>query len=139
MNYLHNMIRVQNLDSALYFFINKLGRKVVIVKEVPKGEFTFVFLGADGNNSQPELTYKWDRVISYRCGNNFGHVASSVENIYEFCEMLENKGVTTLRSPRNRNMSFIRSPDQISIELLQQCEPLPFQEPWAYMENKGKW
>jgi len=139
MKYLHTMIRVQNLDSALEFFIDKLGMKEVRRKEVPEGEFTLVFLAADDNESQLELTYNWAHNEPYSGGDNFGHVAYSVENIYEYCEKLEKKGVTILRPPRDGKMAFIRSPDQISIELLQQGDPLPIQEPWSSMKNCGKW
>ena len=97
-----------------------------------------VFLGADENNFQLELTYNWDKAVPFNCGENFGHVAYSVENIYEYCEMLEKIGVTILRPPRDGKMALIRSPDQISIEFLQQGEPLPIQEPWTSMENKGE-
>ena len=139
MKYLHTMIRVQNLDSALDFFIDKLGMKEVRRKEVPEGKFTLVFLAADDNESKLELTYNWDQNEPYSCGDNFGHVAYSVENIYDYCEKLEKKGVTILRPPRDGKMAFIRSPDQISIELLQQGDPLPIQEPWSSMKNRGKW
>ena len=139
MKYLHTMIRVQNLDSALDFFIDKLGMKEVRRKEVPEGKFTLVFLAADDNESQLELTYNWDQNGPYSGGDNFGHVAYSVENIYNYCDKLEKKGVTILRPPRDGKMAFIRSPDQISIELLQQGDPLPIQEPWSSMKNCGKW
>ncbi len=139
MKYLHTMIRVQNLDSALDFFIDKLGMKEVRRKEVPEGKFTLVFLAADDNESQLELTYNWYQNEPYSGGDNFGHVAYSVENIYDYCEKLEKKGVTILRPPGDGKMAFIRSPDQISIELLQQGDPLPIQEPWSSMKNRGKW
>jgi len=139
MKYLHTMIRVQNLDSTLDFFIDKLGMKEVRRKEVPEGKFTLVFLAADDNESQLELTYNWGQNEPYSGGDNFGHVAYSVENIYDYCEKLEKKGVTILRPPRDGKMAFIRSPDQISIELLQQGDPLPIQEPWSSMKNRGKW
>ena len=127
MKYLHTMIRVQNLDLALDFFIDKLGMKEVRRKEVPEGKFTLVFLAADDNESQLELTYNWDHNEPYSGGDNFGHVAYSVENIYDYCDKLEKKGVTILRPPRDGKMAFIRSPDQISIELLQQGDSLPIQ------------
>ena len=113
--------------------------KEVRRKEVPEGEFTLVFLIADDNESQLELTYNWDQNEPYSGGDNFGHVAYSVENIYDYCEKLGKKGVTILRPPRDGKMAFIRSPDQISIELLQQGDPLPIQEPWSSMKNQGKW
>ena len=139
MKYLHTMIRVQNLDTALDFFINKLGMKEVRRKEVPEGEFTLIFLAADENDPPLELTYNWSNNEPYSTGENFGHVAYEVNNIYDYCEKLKNNGVSILRPPRDGKMAFIRSPDQISIELLQQGEPLPIQEPWASMKNHGKW
>ena len=139
MKYLHTMIRVQNLDTALDFFINKLGMKEVRRKEVPEGEFTLIFLAADENDPPLELTYNWGKNEPYSSGENFGHVAYEVNNIYDYCEKLKNNGVSILRPPRDGKMAFIRSPDQISIELLQQGEPLPIQEPWASMKNLGKW
>ncbi len=139
MKYLHTMIRVQNLESALDFFINKLGMMEVRRKEVPEGKFTLVFLAAEENDSQLELTYNWEQSEPYSSGENFGHVAYGVENIYEFCEKLQNKGVPILRPPKDGKMAFIRSPDQISIELLQIGKPLPIREPWASMKNQGKW
>ena len=139
MKYLHTMIRVQNLESALDFFINKLGMMEVRRKEVPEGKFTLVFLAAEENDSQLELTYNWEQSDPYSSGENFGHVAYGVENIYEFCEKLQNKGVPILRPPKDGKMAFIRSPDQISIELLQIGKPLPIREPWVSMKNQGKW
>ena len=139
MKYLHTMIRVQNLDTALDFFINKLGMKEVRRKEVPEGEFTLIFLAAEDNDPPLELTYNWGQSEPYSIGENFGHVAYEVNNIYDYCEKLKNNGVSILRPPRDGKMAFIRSPDQISIELLQQGEPLPIQEPWASMKNQGKW
>ena len=133
------MIRVQNLDTALDFFINKLGMKEVRRKEVPEGEYTLVFVAADENDHPLELTYNWGKAESYSVGDNFGHVAYGVDNIYEFCEKLSRNGVTILRPPRDGRMAFIRSPDQISIELLQNGEALTIKEPWASMKNQGKW
>ena len=133
------MIRVQNLDSALDFFINKLGMKEVRRKEVPEGKYTLVFVAADENDPPLELTYNWGKEEPYIGGNNFGHVAYGVDNIYDFCEKLIRNGVTILRPPRDGRMAFIRSPDQISIELLQNGDALPIIEPWASMKNQGKW
>ena len=133
------MIRVQNLDTALDFFINKLGMKEVRRKEVPEGGFTLVFIAADENDPPLELTYNWGEAEPYSGGNNFGHVAYGVDNIYEFCEKLSRNGVTILRPPRDGRMAFIRSPDQISIELLQNGDALPIKEPWASMKNQGIW
>ena len=139
MKYLHTMIRVQNLDTALDFFINKLGMKEVRRKEVPEGEYTLVFVAADENDPPLELTYNWGESEPYTEGNNFGHVAYGVDNIYDFCEQLIRNGVKILRPPRDGKMAFIRSPDQISIELLQNGDALPIIEPWASMKNQGKW
>ena len=139
MKYLHTMIRVQNLESALNFFINKLGMVEVRRKEVPEGKFTLVFLAANEDEPPLELTYNWEQSEPYSNGENFGHVAYGVENIYDFCEKLQNDGVTLLRPPKDGKMAFIRSPDQVSIELLQIGDPLPIQEPWASMKNQGTW
>ena len=139
MKYLHTMIRVQNLDTALDFFINKLGMKEVSRKEVPEGKYTLVFVAADENDLPLELTYNWGESEAYSGGDNFGHVAYGVDNIYDFCEKLIRNGVTILRPPRDGRMAFIRSPDQISIELLQNGDALPIIEPWASMKNQGKW
>jgi lactoylglutathione lyase len=139
MKYLHTMIRVQNLESALDFFINKLGMVEVRRKEVPEGKFTLVFLAATEDDLPLELTYNWEQSEPYNSGENFGHVAYGVENIYDFCEKLQNDGVTILRPPKDGKMAFIRSPDQVSIELLQIGDPLPILEPWASMKNQGTW
>ena len=139
MKYLHTMIRVQNLESALDFFINKLGMIEVRRREAPEGRFTLVFLATGHGESTIELTYNWDQEEPYTVGRNFGHLAYSVENIYQLCEELQNKGVTILRPPRDGKMAFIRSPDQISVELLQEGDPLPPQEPWLSMPSQGEW
>ena len=139
MKYLHTMIRVQNLESALDFFINKLGMIEVRRREEPEGRFTLVFLATGPGESTIELTYNWDQEEPYTVGRNFGHLAYSVENIYQLCEELQNKGVTILRPPRDGKMAFIRSPDQISVELLQEGDPLPPQEPWLSMPSQGEW
>ena len=133
------MIRVQNLESALDFFINKLGMIEVRRRESPEGRFTLVFLATGPGESTIELTYNWDQEEPYTVGRNFGHLAYSVENIYQLCEELQNKGVTILRPPRDGKMAFIRSPDQISVELLQEGDPLPPQEPWLSMPSQGEW
>lgn len=139
MKYLHTMIRVSNLDESLDFFCDKLGLKELRRRDYEKGRFTLVFLGSDENpESQVELTYNWDPE-SYTEGRNFGHLAYSVENIYDLCNKLMDAGVTINRPPRDGHMAFIRSPDNISIELLQQGDPLPPCEPWLSMENIGKW
>ena len=139
MKYLHTMIRVQNLESALDFFINKLGMIEVRRREAPEGRFTLVFLATGPGESTIELTYNWDQEEPYTVGRNFGHLAYSVENIYQLCEELQNKGVTILRPPRDGKMAFIRSPDQISVELLQEGDPLPPKEPWLSMPSQGEW
>ena len=139
MKYLHTMIRVQNLESALDFFINKLGMMEVRRRAAPEGRFTLVFLATGPGESTIELTYNWDQEEPYTVGRNFGHLAYSVENIYQLCEELQNKGVTILRPPRDGKMAFIRSPDQISVELLQEGDPLPPQEPWLSMPSQGEW
>ena len=139
MKYLHTMIRVQNLESTLDFFINKLGMIEVRRREAPEGRFTLVFLATGPGESTIELTYNWDQEEPYTVGRNFGHLAYSVENIYQLCEELQNKGVTILRPPRDGKMAFIRSPDQISVELLQEGDPLPPQEPWLSMPSQGEW
>ena len=139
MKYLHTMIRVQNLESALDFFINKLGMIEVRRREAPEGRFTLVFLATGPGESTIELTYNWDQEEPYTAGRNFGHLAYSVVNIYKLCEDLQNKGVTILRPPRDGKMAFIRSPDQISVELLQEGDPLPPQEPWLSMPSQGEW
>ena len=139
MKYLHTMIRVQNLERALDFFINKLGMTEVRRKEVPEGEYTLIFLASTEDEPPLELTYNWKQNEPYSNGENFGHIAYGVENIYKFCEKLQNNGVTILRPPKDGKMAFVRSPDQISVELLQIGEPLPIQEPWASMKNQGTW
>ncbi|GAB2190565.1 VOC family protein [Sessilibacter sp. MAH1] len=146
MQFLHTMIRVSNLDTSLDFFCNKLGLVEVRRMESERGRFTLVYLSAPNdlestkNTDAPllELTYNWDPEV-YGEGRNFGHVAYRVENIYEFCQKLLDNGITINRPPRDGHMAFIRSPDNISIELLQKGEPLEIQEPWASMENIGHW
>ncbi len=139
MQYLHTMLRVSNLDASLNFFCNQLGLKELSRKDYPKGEFTLVFLAAPGNESaQVELTYNW-APEQLSGGRNFGHLAYRVENIYALCEHLLTQGVVINRPPRDGHMAFVRSPDGISVELLQAGEPLPPQEPWASMPNTGVW
>jgi lactoylglutathione lyase len=139
MKYLHTMVRVTDLDDSLEFYCNKLGLVEVRRAEVPQGRFTLVFLAAPGDESaQVELTYNWDPQ-EYDGGRNFGHLAYAVENIYESCQRLMDLGVTISRPPRDGHMAFVRSPDGISIELLQSGEALPPLEPWASMENSGSW
>lgn len=139
MKYLHTMLRVKDLDKALDFFVDKLGLVETRRKEVEKGRFTLVFLATAPGEPEIELTYNWDQAEPYSGGRNFGHIAYAVKNIYETCERLERKGVTILRPPRDGYMAFVRSPDQISIELLQEGGALPPQEPWASRQNTGEW
>jgi lactoylglutathione lyase len=139
MRYLHTMVRVTDLEASLYFYRDALGLEVLRTKEVPSGRFTLVFLAAPGDSqAQVELTYNWDSQ-ALQGGRNFGHLAYAVENIYSTCERLQQHGVTILRPPRDGYMAFVRSPDNISVELLQAGQPLPVQEPWASMSNTGQW
>jgi len=135
------MIRVQDLDAALYFFCELLGLKEVRRRESERGRFTLVFLetGLEGDNAQVELTYNWDQEEAYSGGRNFGHLAFAVEDIYELCERLQQGGVRILRPPRDGRMAFVRSPDQISVELLQAGEALAPKEPWQSMPSQGEW
>ncbi len=141
MKYLHTMVRVRDIDASLDFYCNKLGLKEIKRKENEKGRFTLIFLGADNSDDRYallELTYNWDPE-EYTGGRNFGHLAYSVDNIYEVCEKLMKNGVTINRPPRDGHMAFVKSPDGISIEILQVGESLPLQEPWRSMENSGSW
>ncbi len=139
MKYLHTMVRVTDIDASLEFYCNKMGMIETRRHESEQGRFTLVFVAPPGNEDAPvELTYNWDPE-EYDEGRNFGHLAYQVENIYEFCQNLMDSGVTINRPPRDGRMAFIRSPDNISIELLQAGEALPKQEPWASMENTGHW
>ncbi|MEX0739639.1 MAG: VOC family protein [Pseudohongiella sp.] len=139
MKYLHTMVRVSDLDASLDFYCNKLGLRELSRRDSEQGRFTLVFLAAEGDeNAQIELTWNWDPE-AYGEGRNFGHLAYRVDNIYDLCASLQSKGVTINRPPRDGRMAFIRSPDNISIELLQAGDPLPAQEPWLSMPNTGKW
>ena len=141
MKYLHTMVRVRDIDASLDFYCNKLGLKEIKRKENKKGRFTLIFLGADNSDDRYallELTHNWDPE-EYTGGRNFGHLAYSVDNIYEVCEKLIKNGVTINRPPRDGHMAFVKSPDGISIEILQEGESLPLQEPWRSMENSGSW
>ena len=141
MKYLHTMVRVENIEDSLDFYCNKLGLKETRRIENEKGKFTLIFLGAENSDERHallELTYNWDPE-KYTGGRNFGHLAYSVKNIYETCDKLMKKGVIINRPPRDGHMAFIKSPDNISIELLQEGEALSPQEPWLSMENSGTW
>ena len=139
MKYLHTMVRVTNLDESLDFYCNKLGLRELKRKESEKGRFTLVFLAAPGDEeAQIELTWNWDPE-NYTEGRNFGHLAYAVDDIYASCTRLRDGGVTINRPPRDGHMAFVRSPDNISIELLQKGDPLPPTEPWASMPNTGHW
>ena len=139
MKYLHTMVRVTDLDKSLDFYCNKLGLKKVRENVNEKGRYTLVFLAAPGDeNAQIELTYNWDPE-QYTGGRNFGHLAYEVDDIYRLCRKLKDTGVTINRPPRDGRMAFIRSPDNISIELLQKGEALTPEEPWISMPNTGTW
>ena len=146
MKYLHTMVRVADLDAALDFYCNKLGLVETSRRDDEKGRYTLVFLAAPGDLDRAkasrsplvELTYNWDE-HSYNGGRNFGHLAYRVDDIYATCSKLMEAGVTINRPPRDGHMAFIRSPDGISIELLQKSQPKAPQEPWASMANTGSW
>ncbi len=139
MKYLHTMVRVSDLEASLDFYCNKLGLTEVARKDVPAGRFTLVFLAAPGNQeAQVELTYNWDPE-QYTGGRNFGHLAYQVDDIYATCQRLMDAGVVINRPPRDGWMAFVKSPDGISIELLQKGKPLAPIEPWASMANTGSW
>jgi lactoylglutathione lyase len=146
MEFLHTMIRVTDLDASLDFFVRKFGLVETRRFDNEKGRYTLVFLAAPGDVAQAkatqaplvELTYNWDPEV-YTGGRNFGHLAYRVDNIYDFCATLQKAGVTINRPPRDGNMAFVRSPDNISIELLQKGDPLPPAEPWVSMPNTGVW
>jgi len=137
--YLHTMVRVSDLDASLDFYCNKLGLKQIRRMDHEKGRFTLVFVAPEGQeDAQIELTYNWDPE-QYTGGRNFGHVAYEVDDIYATCKKLLDRGVTINRPPRDGKMAFVRSPDNISIELLQKGDALPKSEPWASMPNTGVW
>ncbi len=146
MEYLHTMVRVTDLDASLDFYCTKFGLTEVRRIDNEKGRFTLVFLAAPGDEAQAratrapllELTYNWDPE-AYTGGRNFGHLAYRVDHIYQICQRLMDAGITINRPPRDGHMAFVRSPDGISIELLQKGESLPPQEPWLSMPNTGVW
>ena len=139
MKYLHTMVRVSDLDASLDFYCNKLGLVELRRHENAAGRYTLVFLAAPGDTAaQVELTWNWDPE-EYGSARNFGHLAYQVDDIYATCQRLMDGGVTINRPPRDGRMAFVRSPDKISIELLQKGEALPPREPWASMANTGEW
>ncbi len=146
MRYLHTMVRISDIDQSLDFYCNKLGLREVRRMENEKGRYTLIFLAAPEDYESAkerrapmlELTYNWDPEV-YTGGRNFGHLAYEVDDIYATCQRLMDAGVTINRPPRDGRMAFIRSPDGISIELLQKGEALPVREPWASMPNTGTW
>ncbi len=140
MKFLHSMLRVHDLDAALRFFRDGLGLEEARRKDYPQGRFTLVYLCAPGQpDVEVELTHNWGSEEDYGSARNFGHLAFAVDDIYATCAHLQDMGVTILRPPRDGHMAFVRSPDRISIELLQKGEPLAPAEPWASMENTGSW
>lgn len=140
MRFLHTMIRVRDLDLALRFFREGLGLREVRRRDSEAGRYTLVFLetGAEGDAAQIELTYNWDQAEPYTVGRNFGHLAFEVDDVYAACARLAAMGVTIHRPPRDGRMAFVRSPDLVSVELLQRGDPLPAAEPWASMPNTGE-
>jgi len=139
LKFLHTMIRVKDVDAALDFFVNKLGLIETRRKDVPQGRFTLIFLATAEGEPEIELTHNWDQEEAYSVGRNFGHLAFAVDDIYALCEKLQQEGVTILRPPRDGRMAFVRSPDLISVELLQKGDAQPVQEPWASMPSQGEW
>lgn len=146
MEYLHTMIRIRNIEESMRFFCDGLGLVETRRTESEKGRFTLIFLAAPGDvehakahrSKELELTFNWDDE-EYKGGRNFGHLAYRVENIYETCAHLQLQGITILRPPREGRMAFVKSPDGISVELLQKGDNLPVAEPWASMPNTGSW
>lgn len=140
MKYLHTMVRVNDIDESLDFYCNKLGLNQLRRYDNEQGRFSLIFLAAPGDDeAQIELTYNWDGDELGEGSRNFGHLAYSVENIYDTCQQLKDGGVTINRPPRDGRMAFVRSPDNISIEILQAGDALPAEEPWSSMENIGEW
>ena len=141
MRYLHTMIRVLDLDAALRFFCEGLGLREIRRRKDEKGRYTLVFLGLDPDTDSPqvELTHNWDQAEAYTVGRNFGHLAYEVDDIYAACQRLVDLGYTISRPPRDGRMAFVRSPDQVSVELLQRGGAQPPREPWSSMPNTGQW
>ncbi|MFZ2986666.1 VOC family protein [Ideonella sp.] len=139
MKYLHTMVRVTDLDESMRFYCDALGLELIARRDYEQGRFTLVYLAAPGDSqAQIELTHNWDPE-TYTGGRNFGHVAFAVDDIYATCQRLQDHGVTILRPPRDGRMAFVRSPDQISVELLQAGDALAPAEPWVSMANTGQW
>jgi lactoylglutathione lyase len=139
MKYLHTMVRVTDVDASLKFYCDALGLELLSRRDYPQGKFTLIFLAAPGDSeAQVELTHNWEPE-AYGAGRNFGHLAYAVDDIYAACERLQKHGVTINRPPRDGRMAFVRSPDNISVELLQKGNALPPREPWASMANTGAW
>ena len=140
MKYLHTMLRISDIESSIKFYCDGLGLEEVRKVEVKEGRFTLIFLAAQGDeSSQVELTYNWDGDDLGEGSRNFGHLAYHIDDIYEACSRLMDIGVTINRPPRDGHMAFVRSPDNVSIELLQKGSPLKSKEPWISMENTGEW
>ena len=141
MKYLHTMVRIENIEESLHFYCTVLGLKELKRKESKEGKYTLIFLGAENSSNETgllELTFNWDQE-KYSGGRNFGHLAYSVKDIYKTCEKIQKSGITINRPPRDGRMAFIKSPDGISIELLQEGGALPLEEPWLSMKNVGSW
>ena len=139
MQYLHAMVRVRDLGESLNFYVNLLGLKEIRRSEYPEGRFTLLYLATAEGQPEVELTYNWDTPDTYGDARNFGHLAFAVDDIYALCTTLQAGGVTIRRPPRDGRMAFAKSPDGISIELLQRGQPLPPAEPWVSMPNVGTW
>jgi lactoylglutathione lyase len=139
MKFLHTMVRVKNVEQSLDFYITKLGLVETKRVDVPEGKFTLIFLATEPGAAEIELTHNWDSEEEYSIGRNFGHLAFEVDDIYQTCEKLMAAGVIINRPPRCGHMAFVKSPDNVSIELLQKGEYLTPQEPWLSMENTGSW
>jgi len=139
MKFLHTMVRVNDLELSLDFYINKLGLIETRRRDVPEGKFTLIFLATAKGEAEIELTHNWGSEEEYSCGRNFGHLAFEVDDIYQTCQHLQASGVIINRPPRCGKMAFVKSPDNVSIELLQKGAALAPQEPWSSMENIGSW
>lgn len=139
MKFLHTMVRIRDVEQSLDFYINKLGLIETKRYEVPEGKFTLIFLATAAGEAEIELTHNWDATETYDSGRNFGHLAFEVDDIYQTCQHLQDSGVIINRPPRCGHMAFVKSPDNISIELLQKGDALTPQEPWLSMKNIGSW